>query len=123
MDNIKKIQNNIESLKIINNLKDKINKMKEIKKEIDIEQEASDKLLKKLNDNKPKKIKKYKTNKIDELETMFQNSNDFDEKINIFNHLCYKIDKIEEELFGTNDSDSDNIEFESEDSENSDSSN
>ena len=118
MDRIKKIQDSIDSLKKINDLKEKISKMKEIKKDIDLEQEASDKLLKKLNNNKIKKNNKYKKNKIDELESLFQNTNDFDEKINIFNHLCYKIDKIEEELFGGNDSDSEEIDFESEEESN-----
>ena len=115
MDKLKKIQENIDQLKTIDNLKDKINKMKEIKLDITNEESKSNKLLEKLNDNKPKKDKKYKKLKLDQIEKIFEEEKDFNEKINIYNHLCYKIDKIEEELFN-NDSESEEIDFESDDS-------
>ena len=114
MNKLDDIKNKIDELNQISNLKDKIISMKEIKDEIDKEQKNSEKIMKKLNNFKSKEIEKYKKKSLTKLQKIFEETDDFDKKFDIYSQICFKIDKIEKELFGEiKNSDSEEIEFES----------
>lgn len=114
MSQLKKIQENIKNLESMNELKDKIKSMKEIKKKLDTEQENIKKLKKKIDDIKANEIKQYKSLTIDELQERFEDTDDFEDKLNIYSQLCFKINQVENELFGkNNNSDSEEIDYES----------
>jgi hypothetical protein len=115
MNQLKNIQENIKKLENMVELKDKIKSMKEIKKTLDTEQENIKKLKKKIDDVKANEIKKYKNLTIDELQEMFDDTDNFEDKLNIYSQLCFKINQVENELFGkNNNSDSEEIEYDSE---------
>ncbi len=114
MSKLEDIKNQIDALNKMSNLKDKIVSMKEIKELIDEEQKKSEKIMKKLNDFKSKEIDKYKKKSLNKLQKLFDDSNDFDKKLEVYSQICFKIDKIEKELFGEIiNSDSEEIEFDS----------
>ena len=70
--------------------------------------------MKKLNEFKSKKVEKYKKKSLTKLQKLFDETEDFDKKLDIYSQICFKIDKIENELFGElKNSDSEEIEFES----------
>jgi hypothetical protein len=115
MNQLKNIQENIKKLENMVELKDKIKSMKEIKKTLDTEQENIKKLKKKIDDIKANEVKKYKNVTIDKLQEMFNDTDNFENKLDIYSQLCFKINQVENELFGkNNNSDSDEIEYESE---------
>mgnify|MGYP003982227937 CR=1 FL=1 len=115
MNKIDEIQNKIKNINSISDLKDKIKTMKELKNEINEEQKKAEKLMNKINNFKSKEIFKYKKLSIDKLQKMFNNTSDFNEKIELYSQLCYKIDQIDQELFGeVKSSESEEIEFNSE---------
>ena len=117
MNKLEKITNEMNELEKINQLKNKINKIKDIKNEINNEIKIIEKTIDKLNNSKSKKIKEYKNLNIDKLQEKFENEKNLDKKIELYSHICYKIDKISQEIFGDNkDSDSEEIEFDSENS-------
>lgn len=114
MSKLENIKNKIDDLNNISNLKDKIISMKEIKELLDEEQKKSEKIMKKLNDFKSKEIEKYKKKSLTKLQKLFDETEDFNKKLEIYSQICFKIDKIEKELFGElKNSDSEEIEFES----------
>ena len=114
MNNLENIKNQIEDLNKISNLKDKITSMKEIKELIDTEQKKSEKIMKKLNDFKSKESEKYKKKSLNKLQKLFDETDDFDKKLELYSQICFKIDNIEKELFGEmKNSDSEEIEFDS----------
>ena len=117
MNKIDQIRLKIKNINNTVDLKEKIKKMKNIKNEINEEQKKADKLMNKINNFKNKEIFKYKKLSIEKLQDLFNNSNNFDEKMELYSQLCFKIDYIENELFGEgNNSDSEEIDFESDDS-------
>ena len=121
MSELRKIQNEIQNLNSLPKLKDKINSMKKIKENIISEQKKAEKLIKKITEFKPKLIEKYQKKDIDTLEKMFNEKEDFNDKLEIYTHLCYKIEKIEDELFGeVKNSDSEEIEIDSDSDSDSD---
>ena len=114
MSKLEDIKKRIDNLNSMPNLKEKIISMKEIKEEIDSEQKKSEKIMKKLNEFKSKKIEKYKKKSLTKLQKLFDETEDFDKKLDIYSQICFKIDKIENELFGDlKNSDSEEIEFDS----------
>ena len=114
MSQLKKIQENIRELENMDEIKDKIKSMKEIKKTLDNEQENIKQLKKKIDDIKASEVKKYKNMSIDKLQEVFEETDNFEDKLNIYSQLCFKINQIENELFGKNtNSDSEEIDYES----------
>lgn len=118
MNRIDQIKLKIKNINNTIDLKEKIKKMKNIKNEINEEQKKADKLMNRINNFKHKEIFKYKKLSIEKLQDLFNNSNNFDDKMELYSQLCFKIDKIENELFGEDvNSDSEEIDFESAESE------
>jgi hypothetical protein len=115
MSKLKKIQEDIKKLQNMNGFQNKIKSMKNIKKNLDEEQNNIRKLKEKIDDIKPNEIKKYKEFNIDKLQEKFDETDNFEDKLEIYSQLCFKINKIENELFGkSEDSDSEEIEIDSE---------
>lgn len=114
MNNLETIKDNIKKLSNIPLLKDKIKTMKKIKEDITNEQKEVDKIVKRINNFKSKEIEKYKKKTIDELQELFDETNNFNDKLEIYSQLCFKINEVEKELFGEiKDTDTEDIEFES----------
>ena len=115
MNKLEEIQEEINDLNSIILLKDKIKSMKQIKEKIYNEQKDTEKLIKKLHNFESKEVLKYNKYNINKLQDLFEETQSFDDKLEIYSQLCFKIDQIEEELFGeiTN-TDSEEIEFDSE---------
>ena len=114
MSNLKKIQDDIKKLENISDFTLKIKSMKNIKKNINNEQENIKELKDKIEDLKPTENKKYLNLTIDQIQEKIDNCENFNEKINLYKHLCFVINKIENELFSkTNNSDSEEIDYES----------
>tara|TARA_A100001015_G_scaffold161090_1_gene179056 strand:+ start:717 stop:1073 length:357 start_codon:yes stop_codon:yes gene_type:complete len=114
MNNLETIKENIKKLSSIPLLKDKIKTMKKIKEDITNEQKEVDKIVKRINNFKSKEIEKYKKNTIDELQGLFDETDNFNDKLEIYSQLCFKINEVEKELFGEiKDTDTEDIEFES----------
>tara|TARA_Y100000813_G_C24108340_1_gene326517 strand:+ start:156 stop:557 length:402 start_codon:yes stop_codon:yes gene_type:complete len=107
-DVVKSIDTNILSLdekidKIINNdsipLIEKSKELVTLKTEIRKEQNHIDTLIEKISELNPAKNKKYKMKTIEDLTKLFDEEENLNSKIKIYQNICYKIDKFKSQLF------------------------
>lgn len=103
-----KLEENIQSLeekvnKIIDNeetsLIEKSKLLNTIKKYIVKEQEQINLLINRISEIEPTKSKKYKLNSIEDLTNLFEEEENINSKIKIYQNICYKIDKFKSKLF------------------------
>lgn len=99
MEQIEKLNSEIDEVEKNGNIKEKTEMIKNIKEKIKLEQEIVDKMIEKVNDNKSKKYKKFKGVGIDELIEMYHEEENLPNKIEIFQHLNYQIDSVKNQLF------------------------
>ncbi len=97
MSDYDKLESDIKELDNISSWNQKVNKIKEIKEEIKKEEEKLDEYMKQLNNDEL--IKTTSKSSIDKLLKQFENSDNLEDKINIYNMINYKIKSIESELF------------------------
>lgn len=103
MEQINKINLEIDYIEKDNNIEKNTESIKDIKEKIKVEQDNIDKLIEKVNQKKSKKYKKFKALKIDDLKNMYQNEENINEKIEIFQQINYLIENIKSQLFDEND--------------------
>lgn len=103
MEQINKINLEIDDIEKDNNIEKNTEAIKNIKEKIKLEQDNIDKLIEKVNQNKSKKYKKFKGLKIENLTDMYQNEENINEKIEIFQQINYLIENIKSQLFDEND--------------------
>ena len=103
MEQINKINLEIDYIEKDNNIEKNTESIKDIKEKIKVEQDNIDKLIEKVNQKKSKKYKKFKALKIDDLKNMYQNEENINEKIEIFQQINYLIENIKNQLFDEND--------------------
>lgn len=103
MEQINKINLEIDDIEKDNNIEKNTDNIKNIKEKIKLEQDNIDKLIEKVNQNKSKKYKKFKGLKIENLTDMYQNEENINEKIEIFQQINYLIENIKSQLFDEND--------------------
>ena len=103
MEQINKINLEIDDIEKDNNIEKNTEAIKNIKGKIKLEQDNIDKLIEKVNQNKSKKYKKFKGLKIENLTEMYQNEENINEKIEIFQQINYLIENIKSQLFDEND--------------------
>ena len=86
---------NDDSISLIEKSKDLIS----LKKEVQIHQSQIDNLIEKISEISPSKNKKYKLKTIEELTNLFEHEENLNNKIKIYQNICYKIDKFKSQLF------------------------
>lgn len=77
----------------------KSKKLIELKQDIKKEQDNINYMIDKVSDLSPKKSKKLKNLSIDDLVSMFEKEEDINNKIKIYQNICYVIDKFKNKLF------------------------
>ena len=102
MEQIEKLNLKIDEIEKIDNLEKKTESVKQIKYELKYEQEKIDKMIEKISNLKSKKNKKYKGKSLEDLTIMFNEEDDFDEKIQIYQQINYLIETTKNQLFEDN---------------------
>jgi hypothetical protein len=99
MDEITKL---VEGISITVNIADKAKKITNLNNMINIERKQLNNILENnIDDMKIKIPLKYKKMTLDELEDLFNNTTDINEKITIYHAICKNINNITDELFET----------------------
>jgi hypothetical protein len=100
MDNINKTINYIDMLKP-NQLVEKVNLITDLNQQIDKEKSIYNNYLENIDNDKDNIIlhKKYNKKTIDELQELFNNGNNINDMIKIYQTLCFKINDISNSLF------------------------
>ena len=93
------LEKEIESLDNIPEWATKIKKMKELKETIITYRNKLNSFIDTINSGEVKKNKKKKNISLDELLKEFSETDDIEEKVNLFNHIQYIIKETEHELF------------------------
>lgn len=103
---MEKIDNTIEKLNSLesNNIKERIVLIKELNEMIDCEQNKLKNMLD-IDNYEPICHKKYKKYTIDELYELWNNNDNIDNSIMIYQTFCYKLNEIMDELFDNNSDD------------------
>tara|TARA_E500000178_G_C17034957_1_gene762870 strand:- start:2980 stop:3363 length:384 start_codon:yes stop_codon:yes gene_type:complete len=78
---------------------EKSKKLLEIKDDIKKEQDNINYMIDKISDLSPKKSKKLKNLTLDDLVSLFEKEEDINNKIKIYQNICYIIDKFKNKLF------------------------
>ena len=71
----------------------------ELKKDIKNEQDNINYMIDKVSDISPKKSKKLKNIDLDDLVLLFEKEEDINNKIKIYQNICYLIDKFKNKMF------------------------
>jgi hypothetical protein len=100
MDNINKTINYIDMLKP-NQLVEKVNLITDLNQQIDKEKSIYNNYLEHIDNDNDNIIlhKKYNKKTIDELQELFNNENNINDMIKIYQTLCFKINDISNSLF------------------------
>ena len=83
----------------ITTMLEKSKKLIEIKEDIKKEQDNINYMIDKVSDLSPKKSKKLKNLTLDDLVSLFEKEEDINNKIKIYQNICYIIDKFRNKLF------------------------
>ena len=83
----------------ITTMLEKSKKLIEIKDDIKKEQDNINYMIDKVSDLSPKKSKKLKNLTLDDLVSLFEKEEDINNKIKIYQNICYIIDKFRNKLF------------------------
>jgi len=98
-----KIEADIKNLDLIEKWSDKVNKIKEIKDMITMQQEQLNNIINMISTNdietESESKKKKKTKDIDTLLKQFNEAETIEGKIKYYNYICTSISNIEKELF------------------------
>ena len=78
---------------------EKSKQLLEIKDDIKKEQDNINYMIDKISDLSPKKSKKLKNLTLDDLVSLFEKEEDINNKIKIYQNICYIIDKFKNKLF------------------------
>ena len=78
---------------------EKSKKLTEFKKHIKQEQDKINLLIDRVSEISPKKSKKFKTLSLDDLVTLFEKEEDINNKIKIYQNICYSINKFKSRIF------------------------
>lgn len=101
----KSLEKEVEHLETIENWNERVNKMKEIKEKIVIEQQKLNDLINMVLKNGSKEVdkKKKKTEKLDleNLVNSFKQSENIDDKIKYYNLINSYVSDIEKQLFSS----------------------
>ena len=92
------LEKEIDSIDLIKEWSEKINKMKELREKIILQKSKMNMLLENLNSNELKKPKKKNLN-LDQLLIDYEESQNLEEKVKLFNNIQYLIKESELELF------------------------
>ena len=92
------LEKEIDSIDLIKEWSEKINKMKELREKIILQKSKMNMLLENLNSNELKKPKKKNLN-LDQLLIDYEASQNLEEKVKLFNNIQYLIKESELELF------------------------
>lgn len=98
----KSLENEVNELESIDNWNDKINKMKELKEKISVEQEKLNNLISSIvkNDSSNENnVKLSNSNDLDSLIQNFKNEQNLDEKIKLYHLISANIRDIEKQIF------------------------
>ena len=78
---------------------EKSKRLTEFKKHIKQEQDKINLLIDRVSEISPKKSKKFKTLSLDDLVTLFEKEEDINNKIKIYQNICYSINKFKSRIF------------------------
>lgn len=98
---IETLEKEIDAIDEIKEWSEKINKMKELREKIILQKSKMNTLLESLNSNEIKKPKKKNLN-LDQLLIDYEESQNLEEKVKLFNNIQYLIKESELELFEEN---------------------
>tara|TARA_B100001248_G_C27399076_1_gene468376 strand:- start:3943 stop:4326 length:384 start_codon:yes stop_codon:yes gene_type:complete len=83
----------------VTSMLEKSKQLLEIKDDIKKEQDNINYMIDKISDLSPKKSKKLKNLTLDDLVSLFEKEEDINNKIKIYQNICYIIDKFKNKLF------------------------
>lgn len=83
----------------VSTMLEKSKKLLELKKDIKNEQDNINYMIDKVSDISPKKSKKLKNIDLDDLVLLFEKEEDINNKIKIYQNICYLIDKFKNKMF------------------------
>ena len=98
LDDLEKNINNVfddSDLSIL----EKSKKLTEFKKYVKQEQDKINFMIDKVSEISPKKSKKFKSLSLDDLVTLFEQEEDINNKIKIYQNICYSINKFKSKIF------------------------
>ena len=99
MEQINKFNTRINEIEKIENLDEKSKNVKEVKGELKTEQERIENMIDKISNIKAKKSKKYKSKSLQQLQIMFEEEKELEEKLKIYQQICYLIELTKNQLF------------------------
>ena len=99
MEQINKFNLKIDEIEKLNDLDKKSQSVKEVKDELKTEQERVENMIDKISNIKPKKQKRFKGINLERLSQMFQDEEELEEKLKIYQQICYLIELTKNQLF------------------------
>lgn len=99
MEQINKFNLKIDEIEKLNDLDKKSQSVKQVKDELKLEQEKVEDMIEKISNIKPKKSKKYKGINLEKLSKMFEEEEELEEKLKIFQQISYLINLTKNQLF------------------------
>ena len=99
MEQINKFNLKIDEIEKLNDLDKKSQSVKEVKDELKTEQERVENMIDKISNIKPKKQKRFKGINLEKLSQMFQEEEDLEEKLKIYQQISYLIELTKNQLF------------------------
>ena len=84
---------------------EKSKKLTEFKKYVKQEQDKINFMIDKVSEISPKKSKKFKSLSLDDLVTLFEQEEDINSKIKIYQNICYSINKFKSKIFDIDETD------------------
>jgi hypothetical protein len=99
MEQIEKLNEKINIIEKLEDIDLKSKSVKEVKTEIKEEKEKVEEMIQKISETTSKKHKKFKGMNLEELATLFDNEDDLQKKLKIYEHIVYLIEKTKNQLF------------------------
>ena len=99
MEQINKFNLKIDEIEKLSDLDKKSQSVKEVKDELKTEQERVENMIDKISNIKPKKQKRFKGINLEKLSQMFQEEEDLEEKLKIYQQISYLIELTKNQLF------------------------
>ncbi len=84
---------------------EKSKKLTEFKKYVKQEQDKINFMIDKVSEISPKKSKRFKSLTLDDLVTLFEQEEDINNKIKIYQNICYSINKFKSKIFDIDETD------------------
>ena len=99
MEQINKFNLKIDEIEKLNDLDRKSQSVKEVKDELKNEQERVENMIDEISNIKPKKQKIFKDVTLEKLSQMFQDEEELEEKLKIYQQISYLIELTKNQLF------------------------